>query len=30
MGVSKEAMLEAADRFWRAWPGRFKWEAANG
>lgn len=27
-GVTKEALLDAADRLWRAWPGRAKWEAA--
>jgi hypothetical protein len=30
MGVSKEALLEAAGRFWRAWPGRVRWSAING
>jgi hypothetical protein len=29
IGVNKEALLSAADRFWKAWPGRPKWEAAN-
>ena len=27
LGVTKEALLDAADRLWRAWPGRAKWEA---
>ena len=30
IGVTKEALLDAAGRFWRAWPGRAKWEAAHG
>lgn len=28
-GVTKEALLEAADKMWRAWPGRLKWEASR-
>lgn len=30
VGTTKEALLNAADTFWRAWPGRVKWEATNG
>lgn len=25
-GVTKEQLLSAADRLWRAWPGRLAWE----
>lgn len=27
MGVTKEALLAVAEKLWREWPGRFKWEA---
>jgi hypothetical protein len=30
VGATKEALLDGADRLWRAWPGRFKWELTNG
>jgi hypothetical protein len=30
MGLTKEALLEAAAKLWRDWPGRFKWEAERG
>lgn len=29
IGTTKEALLDAAGRFWRAWPGRSKWEASQ-
>jgi hypothetical protein len=30
IGATKEALLATADKLWRTWPGRVKWEAANG
>lgn len=27
LGLTKEALLDAAARLWRAWPDRAKWEA---
>jgi hypothetical protein len=29
VGTTKEALLAAADKLWRTWPGLFKWEAAQ-
>lgn len=29
MGATKEALLAAADAFWRAWPGRLAWEKSR-
>jgi hypothetical protein len=30
VGATKEALLEAAGKLWRAWPGLFKWRTARG
>lgn len=29
VGATKEALLDAAGKLWRAWPGRLKWELAR-
>ena len=29
VGATKEALLDAAGKLWRAWPGRVKWELAR-
>jgi hypothetical protein len=29
VGVTKEALLRAADKLWGSWPGRFKWEMSR-
>lgn len=29
MGVTADELLNAAERLWKLWPGRVKWEAAN-
>lgn len=26
IGVTQEMLLDASDRYWRAWPGRIAWE----
>lgn len=30
VGLTRETAMEAADAYWRAWPGRIAWEREHG